>query len=233
MKGQPRLQKVVALALLLKHRLGRDATLRDYSTNKIRKVLGVSASTINKYMPMLVNFGFVSFTGKQRQHLVVCNLSSNTSKRNIRIDSLCYDTFKDVLNSLRSLIILVIQAKKDFIKRTIQIATNPEKWEDFKAARKLVKRLVKQGVIRDIYSKYEEWGLSYKRMAREIGNCARTAFSVMKYALQKGWVKKHNNFEQIIAPKVFYYNIEGYTFSTKNNIYLVHANTYELMLAIY
>ena len=225
-KGEPRLQKALAFAIYLKFKLGRSSFMESYSINKIHNLTRISATTIKKYLPILIENGWVSFCGKQNQHLVVSNLSSHTKGRNIKIDRFCFDSFSDVYNSIRSFLAILIQARKDFIKRTIQIATNPKVGENCKAARKTMKRLVREGIIRDV--EYKEYGLSYKRIAKELGNCARTAFRVMQYAIKKKLVGKHNNVEQIYAPKVFYRSIIGYTFATKNNLYCVHANTYTI-----
>ena len=227
-KGNPRMQKAVAFAVFLKFKLGRSSMMRDYSVNKIRTATGISATTIKKYLPILIQKGLVSFCGKNRQHLIVRKLASSTDCRNICIDKFCYDSYKDVYRSLRAYLALIVQAHKDFVKRTIQIATDPARWDNFKAARKLVKRLVKQGILESLHSTYKECGLSLKRIATETGNCVRTAQRVVKYAIERNWVKKHRNFERIFAPKVNFHQIEGYTFSTRNNIYKINANTYEI-----
>lgn len=231
-KGQPRLQKALAFALLLKFRLGRSSMMRNYSINKIHTLTKISATTIEKYLPILVKNGWVTFCGKGNQHLIVCKLCSGTNNRNVCVDRFCYDSFKDVYRSLRAFLALIIQSHKDFIRRTIQIATNPENGENCKAARKLVKRLVKQGILCSIYDAYKEYGLSLKRIAKETGNCTRTAQRVMQYAINKGWVAKQHHQKQIFAPKTNYYIPYGYTFSTKNNIYRIYANTYELSTCI-
>lgn len=225
-KGQPMQQKALAFAIYLKFKVGRDSIVKDFSINKIRKITGLSATTINKYLPILLQNGWASICGSTKKHLVINRLASSTNNRNVCIDRFCFNSFKDVYNSIRSFLAILIQARKDFIKRTIQIATNPKVGENCKAARKTVKRLVREGIIRDV--EYKEYGLSYKRIAKELGNCARTAFRVMQYAIKKKFVGKHNNVEQIYAPKVFYRSIIGYTFSTKNNIYRVYANTYTI-----
>lgn len=225
-KGKPMQQKALAFAIYLKFNVGRDSIVKDFSINKIRKITGLSATTINKYLPILLQNGWAFICGSTKKHLVINRLSSSTNNRNVCIDRFCFNSFKDVYNSIRSFLAILIQARKDFIKRTIQIATNPKVGENCKAARKTVKRLVREGIIRDV--EYKEYGLSYKRIAKELGNCARTAFRVMQYAIKKKLVGKHNNVEQIYAPKVFYRNIIGYTFATKNNLYCVHANTYTI-----
>ena len=227
-KGQPRLQKALALALFLKSKLGRSSTMRDYSVNKVHTLTGVSATTIRKYMPVLMERGWVSFCGRNGQHLVVGRLCSHTDGRNVCIDRFCFDSFQEVYRSLRSFLVLIMQSRKDFVRRTIQIATDPKKGQDCKAARKLVKRLVRQGVLRDAYSAYKEYGLGLKRIARETGNCVRTAQRVMKYAIDRRWVTKKRHFERVFAPNVNFLRVDGYLFSTKDHIYRVKANTYEL-----
>ena len=225
-KGQPMQQKALAFAVFIKFKVGRDSIVKDFSINKIRKITGISATTINKYLPILLQNGWASICGSTKKHLVINRLASSTNNRNVCIDRFCFNSFKDVYNSIRSFLAILIQARKDFIKRTIQIATNPKVGENCKAARKTMKRLVREGIIRD--GEYKEYGLSYKRIAFELGNCAKTAFRVMQYAINKKLVVKRNNYEQVYAPNVFYRNIIGYTFATKNNLYCVHANTYTI-----
>lgn len=225
-KGQPRVQKALAFALLIKSRTRRDSTVKDFSINKLRTLTGLSAVTVAKYLYTLEEQGWVRYDGKRGQHLVICKLSSHSEGRNVCVDNLCYDSFKDVYNSIRTLLAMSIQARKDFIQRTIQIATNPKRGQNFKAARRTVKRLVNKGIIRDIYTKYKEYGLSYQRIAKELGSCARTAFGVIEYGIQKGFVIRHKHQEQFYAKGVFFLPVRNYTFTTKNNMYRILANTY-------
>lgn len=224
-KGQPRLQKALAFAIYLKFKLGRSSMMRNYTINKIHSITRISSTTINKYLPILIENGWVRFDGKSKQHLIVCKLASHTNNRNIRIDKFCYDSYKDVYRSLRAFLALIIQSHKDFVKRTIQIATNPKRGQNFKAARKLVKRLVKQGVLKSVYDAYKELGLSLKRIAKETGNCVRTAQSIMNYAISKNWCSKQHHYEKVESANFYY---DGYMFYKKGNLYYVFANTYEL-----
>lgn len=226
--GKPNLQKALAFAILLKRNSKRDSTIRDFSINRLRKMSGLSATTVCKYLSMLESQGWAHYEGKDRQHLVIGKLASSTGGRNINIDRFCFDSFKDVYNSIRSYLVALLQSRKDFIKRTIQTATNPKRGQNFKAARKKVKRLVQKGILRDIYTAYKEYGISYQRIGQELGNCARTAFRVIEYATSHRLLIKHHNQEQVFAPKVHYAHVPGYTFSTKNNLYLILANTYTL-----
>jgi hypothetical protein len=228
-KGQPKLQKALAIAVLLKQRLGRSSMMRNYSINKIHTLTKISATTINKYMPILIENGWVSFCGKNNQHLIVSKLCSHTDGRNICVDKFCFESFADVYRSLRAFLALIIQSHKDFIKRTIQIATDPKRGQNFKGARKLVKRLVRQGLLRSIYDAYKEYGLGYKRIAEETGNCIRTAQRIMQYAVRKRWTKKQSHYERVYAPNYF---SDDYTYHKDKFMYIVHANTYELSKAV-
>lgn len=227
-KGNQRLQKALAIALYIKSKVGRASTIHNYSTNKIRTITGLSATTIKKYLPIMVYMGFVRHEGKRNQHLVICCLASSSRERNIDASNMCFDTCKDVFNSIRSFIALIIQAKKDFVKRTIQKATNPRTYEEMKSAKKLVKRLVKQGVINGLYEKYKEYGLSYKRIAKEVGCCARTAFRVMQYAIDNKWANKKSHAERIYEKGVNYREVDGYTYTTKDYLYVIYPNTYSI-----
>lgn len=230
--GDPRLQKALAFTILLKERLGRTSIMCNYSINKIHILTKISPTTIKKYLPILIENGWVDFCGKNCQHLIVKKMCSGVKDRNIKVDKFCFDTFSDVYRSVRSFIALLIQARKDFVRRTIRIATDPQNGEDFKSARKLLKRLVKQGIAKGVYEKYKEYGLSLKRIAKETGNCIRTAQRTMKYAIEHGWAAKKHHFEQIFAPKISFRHVDGYTYSRKNNLYKIYANTYELNISL-
>lgn len=231
-KGQPMLQKALAFALLIKFKMGRDSTVPNWSINKLRTISGLSSTAIKKYLNILNELNWIRYEGKSYQQLTIKRIASHTPKRNINVDALCFDSFKDAYNSVRALIVMFIQSHKNFIKRTIQTAENPSYKDDYKSVRKTMKRLVKIGILNGLYEDYKEYGLSYKRIARETGNCEKTAFTFMQYAIDKGWIIKHNNVVQVYSPNVNYREVEGYTFSTKNNLYVIHANVYELPASI-
>lgn len=226
------MQKALAFAILLKHCLGRSSMMRDYSINKIHLLTKVSPTTINKYLPMLIENGWVGFCGKDGQHLVVKRLCSQTRGRNITIDKFGFESFSDVYRSVRAFVALLIQVRKEYVRRTIQIVANPQKGDNFYAARKLLKRLVKQNILSDIYAKYKEYGLSLKTIAKETGNCVRTAQRIMSYVVEHGWANRQHHYEQVFAPRVNFRHVCGYTFATRNNLYIVRANTYDMTRSV-
>lgn len=227
-KGLPKLQKTLAFAIFVKLKLGRSSLMQNYTINRLHTLTGISATTIKKYLPIAIRKGWVHFNGKHNQHLVVSKLCSQTSNRNINIDRFCFDSFIEVYRSIRAFLALIIQSHKDFIKRTIQSFKDPKTWKEFKAARNIVKRLVRKGLLEDMHDEYKEYGLSYKRIARETGNCVKTAQKIIKYAIKHKWVYKFTHSEQHNVPNTNYRNSEFFTFSTRNNVYRVFANTYTL-----
>lgn len=216
------------MALFIKSKIGRGSTIRNYSVNKVRTITGISATTIKKYMPVIIGMGLAHFEGRGCSHLVIGKMCSRTDGRNICVDRFVFTSFKETYNSLRAYLFLLIQSRKDFIRRTIQTATCPKRGEDFKAARKTMKRLVREGVLRSMYETYKEYGIGLARIAKETGNCIRTACNVVKYAVGHKLVQKKRHFSRVFAPNVNFRQVDGYTFSTMNSLYKVLPNTYSL-----
>lgn len=227
--GDPRLQKALSLAICLKNQVGKTSVIRDWSVNKLHLITGASPTTIRKYLPILKSRGWVHFSGKRRQHLVVGRISSHTAHRNICINEFKFDSFKDIFNSLRAFLALALQARKDFIRQTLQTYRNPFNHKEFVKARKTLKRLVKRGVLSGMDARYKEYGLSLKRIAQETGNCIRTAQTTIKHAIGMGWCKKQHHPEAYYLKGISFRDTgEFFTYSTKNYVVLMHANTYIL-----
>ena len=227
-KGCPVTQKALAVAIRIKSLLGRDSTIHNFTINKLHRLTGISAKTLNRYLPILEDMGIVSYCGKDRRHMVMGRLHSHSACRNVNIDRFDLASFRTIYYSLRAFIALSIQHRKDFIRRTIQIATDPRGGQDCKTARKTVKRLVRQGILKCPNGKYDESGITFKRIAKETGNCIRTAERIVDFAVMKGWVTKIRHYTQFFERNVMYRLIDGFTFTTTNNIYSVQANSYVL-----
>lgn len=228
-KGDPRLQKALAIALYLKHLLGRTSTMPNWSANKLHKLSGISPTTLKKYLPIIRRQGWAHFCGKNNEHLVISSLSSHTADRNIRVDAFRFDSFKETYRSLRAFLALAIQHRKDFIGRTIQTYRDPSSHKELVKARKTLKRLVGKGILKGVDVKFRELGTSYKRIAQETGNCIKTAQNIIRYALNMGWCHKKRNCEQYYLKGIcFREGGEFFTFSTRSNIYIMHPNRYIL-----
>ncbi len=232
--GDAKAQKAVSLALILKLRLGRMSTLHNWSVNKLHEVTGASPSTIKKYLPVMKAMGLVFTQGKNDRHLVVGKLSTRRACRNIDLSLVDLSTFKSAYNCLRAFIAMSIQARKDFIRRTIQGVRQPSSYEELKEARRTMRRLVKSGAVAGMDSEYRELGLSRARVAREIGNCLRTAHTVIKFAIKKGWWTKEQHPIRVLLSDICFRDTGGFfTYTTKNYLVLMKANTYTLKESLY
>lgn len=229
-KGAPRKQKAVAIALCLKHVSGRDSIIRNVNPNKIHTLIGISPNTFTTYLPLMLDMGLVSFDGANNEHLVIRCLHSSHKSRNIDIHRINFKSFKEAYYGLRAFLFLLIQKRKDFIRRTLQLANNPYPGDDCKRARQKVKSLVKRGLLKTWT--YVEKGLSYKCIAKETGNCIKTAQKIAEYAVKKRWCTKKTHFNPFFMKGVNHMEIDGYTFTTLNYAYAVTANTYRLSRGI-
>ena len=227
-KGDPRKQKAVALAICIKNVCGRQSTIYNYTPNKIHAMTGVHPNTFKSLLPTLIELGIIQFDGANKEHMVIKRLHSTRKARNINVHY-TKKTYTEIYKGLRAFLFLMIQKRKDFIKRTLQIVHNPTRWDDFRRARKTVKRLVCQGILRD--TDFKEYGISYKRIAKELGNCIRTAQRVVTYAIEQNWCEKTQNFIRYNMKGVNYREVYGLTFTTRNYGFVVNANTYRLSIA--
>lgn len=231
-KSDKKGQRALSLTIMLKNRL-TNSRLEKYSVNKLVGILGVSYKTINKYLPIMLDFDFIHFEGTVGNKVLVVNkLASKHTGRNVDISAFNSDSFNNTCRSLQSFIMMKIQAGKDYVKQLLQIYQNPPKGCDYKALKRKVRKLVMNGVLNSLHQEYKEYGLSFGKIAREVGCCVRTAQRIVGYAMGKGWVTKQHNYEWFYSKDVDYRYVEGYTFTTKDYLYVIHANIYTLSPSI-
>ena len=177
--------------------------------------------------------GFIHFEGTQGNRVLIVNsIASHTTNRNICIEEMDITSFFSVYRSLQSFIFMRIQHNKNFLQHLLQSRHSPKTPNEFKKAKKKVKNLVAQGKLKSVNTKFKEYGISLERIAKEIGCCIRTAQKVLKYASGKGWIEKQHHYEWFDAPYVNFMPVEGYTFSTKHKLCIVHPNTYQLSASV-
>lgn len=213
--------------MLLKDRLGKTSSIPDFSINKAAKIAGVSPSTIKRYLPIWESNEMIEFQGSQKDVLVVKRLSSSTKHRNYVVDRLDFSSFKRLYNSFRDFLFLIIQSRKDFIKRILRIATNPRRGEDFRAAKTDCKHYVRLSKG-DLTPIYHEFGLSYKRIAKKLGFCVKTAQNIVSDTIHRRWCKKKTHYQATYLQNVNGMYVEGFTFTTQHYGYVVSANTYAM-----
>lgn len=229
LRGDPALQKALAIAIYLKSLFGRTSTLHHWTYNKLHRISRISAATLRKYLPVMTRHGWVCFHGRDNEHLVISRLASHSSGRNIRIDEFLLTSFKDTYRSLRAFVALAVQARKDYVRHTIQTYRSPSSADELRRARKNMKRLVRQGVLKGLDDEFVELGLSLKRIAKETGNCIRTAQRIMRFAIDMSWCRRKVNRELYQLKGVCFRDTDGlFTYSTRDYVVLMRANNYFL-----
>lgn len=221
-------QKALALAIYLKHLL-KGSRLPEMTLRKVIQLTRLDYRTVKRYLPLMESRAYIHFEGLgKRKTLVVNRLKSHRPKRNVDISSFDFSSYKEVLLSLRSFMVMRIQAAKDWMKVLLDGFHNPSSTENLKDLGRKVRSYVQSGVLNNPYDGYKEYGLSLKRIARELGCSVKAAEEVVDYAISHSWMAREHHCIQVCAPGINHYVPEGYTFSTTNNAYIVQANTYVL-----
>ncbi len=221
-------QKILALAIYLKKVL-TNSRIKHYNLNRLSGASGITYKTLKTYVPLLEQNKYIHFEGSGNKKILVLNrLSSRNNNRNIDINMFDFTSYRGVINSLRAYIVINIQVKKEYIKQMLNNRQNP-KWNiDYKNLNRKVNKMVRNGQLNSPYQKYEEYGISYERFKKELGCSIVTATKAVKYAVDHGWLEKRPNYVQTYSRGVNYYEAEGYTFTTKNNLYNIKANIYSI-----
>lgn len=225
--GSPLKQKAVAFAILLKERTHDSSAIHDFSLYKIQKLTrdaqgkyGMAYKTIRKYLGVLEKMNLVETRGGD---LFIKRMSSDSKHRNLDISKFNLDKNKNVYNQIRDLLFLIIQAQKDYIQSLLRLRKDPKRDTDFKKVRRLCKKC-----CGNPYAEYKEYGISYMRIARQIGCSVRTAMTVVKDAIKRKWCTKKNNCEFVRMDGVGYYDIPGFSYTTRNYGIILRPNTYTL-----
>lgn len=227
--GNTQMQKAFALAIYIKSRCRRDSTVYNFNPHRIHKLVGISPNTFKKYYPLMVKMQLVHFSGKNNENLVFDHLKNRKHKQNnIYFENFCLGSYADIYKSLRSQIALCIQRRKNYVRHILQMTRNPKRneYKEFHAANKKKRNLVRRGIIRN--SEWRDYGISYQRIAKEVGCCVRTAQRVIAYAVDNGWCTKSHTWWRDKLPGVHFRPVDGYTFTTLNYGYVIQANTFTL-----
>lgn len=228
-KRSGKVGKALSLAIFVKERFA-SSTITNVTIDKLHKLTGLHANTIKKRIKTLKEMGLVKFVGKNNEHLLFESISSSSEHRNVYAEFVVFDNIKDIEKALEALLIVEIQRRKDFAKHTIQSAQNPSTLEEHKSAKKICKRY-------GWGKEYQEFGLSYKGIAKNLGVCVQKAFAIVKFAIEKGFLIKTKRqiqkFVYGIGHSLKYIDNNEYTFCTNNNAYTILANVYSLGSACY
>ena len=179
--------------------------------------------TIRKYLEVLKKMGLAE---ERNGDLYIARMSSSSKHRNIDLSRFKIDKCRNIYNQVRELLFLVIQAHKDFIKSLLRLRKNPTRDTDYKAVRRLSKKC-----CGNPNAEYREDGLSYRCIAKQIGCCVRTAFTLVKDATRRKWCTKENHCTIDYLPGVNFADLPNYQFTSYNYGFILRPNTYTLSRA--
>lgn len=241
-KGNTDIARALALSLWVKNRF-MSSTINNFSYNKLHLLTGLHINTIKKRISTLKSLGlvrfehghlvfspltskskFLSYDFKELQGMAVSPTEKEIMKKNKDTEKITTLLVRDFEKYLYSLQVVVIQRRKDFVKQTFESLKYPDTLEEYRKAKRICKRYGYHG-------EYKEFGLSYKRIAKELDVSIQKAFDVVRFAVMNGILAKIRNQKQEYiknAKKVIgkYLNDYTHTFCTKDNAYLILANVY-------
>lgn len=231
MRGNLLLVKAIAMAIFVKNHL-REPRVKNYTPNRLRDFIKghqrpLHHTTIRKYVNELLRAELARMEGSD---LIFCSLGDRRGKFNLSLGDTSRLTIAELENELLAAQVVLIVKRKEFAKHTIERATNPKRtkegYEDFKRARQ---RCRQYGYGCEFY----DYGISYKTIAHKLGISLQKAEEVIRYATTRGLLVKKNHQEQIFAYGIgqatkFVEQSRHSAFATKNNVYVVYANTYSL-----
>lgn len=193
-KGNKEHIELLAFLLMLKQYSDRHSTIKNFSINKISVLTHCSWSTCKKYVQALIENKLLTYDEKHNS-LSIGRISSGTKHRNVRIDGLNFRSIKASKDSVRHLIHILGIVAKRFVKEVIRAYNNPKTWpstgmvDDRKKAKELCKRFVRQNSDNGKYE-YQEFGNSYKSIAKQFGCCIKTAVRIIKNGVHEHFYTK-------------------------------------------
>lgn len=231
--GRKSHQKLIAMFLTLKFHADKGGLIKNATYNHIYKLTGVAPKTLRRYLPALVKFRYVKFTGRGNRHLAIGSVRNKHLKKNIEIDYIRKGKFTDVYRQLRAIVFAFCQSRKEFIQRLLLALHNPKSYKEFKQLKRLVGKFVRRGIIPCKGHEYSEHGFSYNGIAVATDTCRRTAQTTVRDAINMGLVKKQTHKTVYRYPNINYYPLSWATYTTRHCAVVVEANTYKLKKNVY
>ena len=199
----------------------------DFSFNKLHNMTGLHYVTLRKRMATLEGMSLIMRHGKDKRNLSFLRVHRSNNRNNITFPDEELKSVKDYEDALLSITIVETQRHKEYVHKLINTIKHSHNYADVKKACRKV-----NGEYEGV-REYVDNGISYKYLSKKMGVSLQKAFQVVRFAVEKKFVELKKNFEQIFSRGVNYYLDKMnsvFTFSTKNNIYMVKANTYRVLL---
>ena len=199
----------------------------DFSFNKLHNMTGLHYVTLRKRMATLEGMSLIMRHGKDKRNLSFLRVHRSNDRNNITFSDEELKSVKDYEDALLSITIVETQRHKEYVRKLINTIKHSHNYADVKKACRKV-----NGEYEGV-REYVDNGISYRYLSKKMGASLQKAFQVVRFAVEKKFVELKKNFEQIFSRGVNYYLDKMnsvFTFSTKNNIYMVKANTYRVLL---
>lgn len=217
--------KALALLIFVKIKFP-SSVVANFSYYKLAKVTGIHYNTIKKRLNTLGDMELLDFEGKYNQHLRFKRVRAKKSNVNFsRIDT---TSVKTIERGLRALYLVEKVSQKNYVEQQVNLAHNGERTKQVKRAKSVCE---KRG-----YTDFNDYGISYKYLAKKLNLSLGSTSAVVKYAVKAKLVNKHRTIKQVsyvnskakICLSIFD-DVKGY-FATKHNIYKIGCNTYSLFV---
>ncbi len=221
--------RAIAFSVMMKQQNLVSSTVTKCTINKLHKMTGLHAKSIEKYLLRLSEMKLIE--ERPNGDIVFKSLSSKSESRNMPpLDFEQFHTFNDIEMGLYTVVIMEIIRRKEYVKKMTDIRFNPKKDDNFKKACKYCRK-------HHITREYKENGLSYEGIATRLNISKSKAEKVIKFAIKHKLLKKHNRQIQLpiwgigkkVSNKEAFKATIGCTFVTKHNVYKVLANTYTII----
>lgn len=206
-------------------RIFKASAIAKFSYNKLHLITGLHANTCRKYIHVLMQLGLAEFVGKDNRTLVLRRISSRHQSKNIYIGNVIGDTIKNIELSLLSLFNVEIVRHKLYAKQVIANANG--ECNDVNKIRQAKRKARDCSYGRE----FVDNGLSLKSIAKRLKCGLQKAQNIIKFAIKHSYLNKQRNFKSFYDPMaqlVYALFPNKYTFATKNNLYIIEANTYTL-----
>lgn len=215
--------KAISLLVFCKKVLP-SSTLSNFSYNKLHLITGLHINTLKKRIKILNDMELIQRVGKYNQHLLFCNVRDKNS--NVIIDRISFETVESVYNGLLAMFIVEKQRQKEYVRQLIASKNNPKTNEELKVAKRICR---KRG-----YTAFNDYGISYKFIAKKLGVSLNKVAEIIKYAVDRCMIFKQKHIESVLYLENEAKKCLGYigdsrnVFASKSNVFHAYANTYSI-----
>lgn len=239
-KSDDVLAKALAFSLLMKSKVP-SSTVKEWNPHKLQKLTsvdgkgGVDPKSIMKYLHKLGEENLIiEMNGKMgKKSLVFKSLKSGVEKKNIEMTYFGFTTLKEAEYYLYSLLFMEEIHHKMWVQQQLYLLHNGFDKEKTKQAKRNCRNYA---LNRHKGDKFEDWGISFKTIAKKLGVREQKAQAVVNFAINKNLVYKFKQESKEYRPgsyqadKYLLPHEKDYKFVTKDDyVHFVGANTYRIV----